>query len=468
MKVHISKIKFIYLSIVFLLMIFSTIIISSLSQNDIKTLKMAVIVQFSMFIALFIVLGRINKSMVTLYSVFMIVFYLFQNGQLLLYSLNVDYDFFYVEKFPPDMLHEVVLFSNLCMFSAFAAAVFSFDEKKGYIAKKVDVISPKFIYDASIIGLTITGLVTGVLTIIKILIWLRGRYLGVMAFESVVPSIIGLVEALFPAFCILSIVSGAKSGKKTSFIVGLFLVWGLLTALMGDRTTGIGVIVILSMMYYHGIVGKSGKMKKTGFYVACALIVLLIAFAANFRNQQSYTAGSFFGVITDVVYELGFSFFPLAGIMDMCPGTHDYLYGSSMFSSVVTGFFPETLDIFGIFSNLADEASIPTKWIADRYQYGFGMDCSLNAEAYANFGMYGFLAMFVICAIVAACLRKVDYKSDENVFSQYIGFALLFGWFTLPRRRSYYIYNKIFWYVIIIAVFVGALYLLYNRKKRKK
>jgi hypothetical protein len=190
----------------------------------------------------------------------------------------------------------------------------------------------------------------------------------------------------------------------------------------------------------------------------------LINFAANFRNHEAVTLGSFFDVIENVIYELGFSFFPLSAIMNMCPSVYDYLYGESMFSSVVTGFFPESLDVLGVFTGLADKASIPTHWIADRYQYGFGMDCSLNAEAYANFGMFGFISMFVVCAFIASSLKKIDYNSNNMVFSQYMGFALLFGWFTLPRRRSYYVYNKIFWYVIVIGAVIGVAYLISQKR----
>ena len=72
--------------------------------------------------------------------------------------------------------------------------------------------------------------------------------------------------------------------------------------------------------------------------------------------------------------------------------------------------------------------------------------------------------MFVICALIAAALKRVDYKSKQNVFSQYIGLALLFGWFTLPRRRSYYIYNKIFWYVLAIGAAIGIVYLISQKR----
>lgn len=470
MRILISKTKCNYLAVVLVMMILSCILISIFNQNNEDSLKKAVIVQFVTFLVMFFVLGYANKALITLYSVFLAIFYIFQNGQLLLYTFGFNFDYYYVEKFSAELLIQSVLFSNLCMCSAFAAAIFSFDEKKGWVSKRIDVISTNVIYEASRIGLILSGIEACGLMAIKLVIWLGGGYSAIIIFEAAVPSILGMVEALFPAFCILTIVSGVKMEYRTRMVTAIFLLWGILTAMIGDRTTGIGVIVIVLLMYYYGLfssidTGKSFDLKKKVMFAVGGLVTLfLIAFAANFRNHDEFTLGSLFSVIGSVIYELGFSFFPLSAIMDMCPGTHSFLYGESMFSSAVTGFFPESLDVLGIFNSLADKASIPTHWIADRYQYGFGMDCSLNAEVYANFGMFGFVAMFVICAFVAASLKKVDYKSDKNVFSQYVGFALLFGWFTLPRRRSYYIYNKIFWYVLMIGAAIGIVYLISKKR----
>ena len=464
MKILLSKTKCNYLAIVLSTMIFSCILINIFNQKDINSLKIAVMIQFIGFLAMFFVLGYANKSLVTLYSVFLLVFYLFQNGQLLLYTFGANFDFFYVEKFSTELLIQSVFFSNLCMCSAFAAAIFSFDEKKNWVAKRIDNISNDVVYEASRIGWILTGIVTLALMVFKLVVWVGGGYSAIIVFEAAVPSIIGMIEALFPAFSILMIVSAVKSNRGTKMVITLFLIWGILTALIGDRTTGIGVVIIVLLMYYYGYFSSFDRRNKIMFIVGGLITLVLIAFAANFRNHDEFVLGSIFSVRGSVVYELGFSFFPLSAIMDMCPGNYDFLYGESMFSSVVTGFFPESLDIFGIFSSLADKASIPTHWIADRYQYGFGMDCSLNAETYANFGMYGFIAMFVICAFIAAFLKKVDYKDNKNVFSQYIGFALLFGWFTLPRRRSYYIYNKIFWYVLVVGAAIGIVYLISKKR----
>ena len=464
MKISLSKQKCNYLAATLLVMIISSVLISILNPGNVDSVKMAVVIQFVGFTIMFFVLGYANKDIVTLYSTFLIVSYIFQNGQLLLYSVGYDFDYYYINKFSPEQLHQSVLFSNLCMLSAYAAAIFSFDEKQGWMSKKINNMSSEFIYEVARIGCVSTGILTYGLMAVKLWVWYGGGYSAVIVFEAGIPSIIGLIEALFPACCILSIVSAKQSGYKTRFILAVFLLWGLLTALIGDRTTGIGVIATILLMYYFGYFSFRKKGSKTTLIIGGLVTFFMISVGASIRNHKAVTIGSLFSVIGSVIYELGFSFFPLSAIMDMCPSTNNFLYGESMLSSVVTGFIPESLDVLGIFSDLADKASIPTHWIADRYQYGFGMDCSLNAEAYANFGMYGFIAMFVICALIAVALKRVDYKSKQNAFSQYIGLALLFGWFTLPRRRSYYIYNKIFWYVLVIGAAIGIVYLISQKR----
>lgn len=462
--IYLSKRKCIYFAVILFAMIVSSILIGILPLKSVASLKTAILIQFFGFVLMFGALGYMNNALITLYSVFMVVFYIFQNGQLFLYAINMDIDLWAIRTFSVKRLQQSVFFSNLCMYSAFAAAVFSADRKKNWIAKKIDLIAAQDIYKIAFAGFFATGVIAYGLIAIKLLVWLGGGYSGVMVFERNVPSIVGLIEALFPAFCILLIISGVKSGYRVTMAVLAFAGWGLVTALIGDRTTGIGVIVVMLLMHYYGCVTFSVKKNRFAFYIGCILVFCLIAFAAQFRNHSQYSFGSLFKIVLDVIYELGFSFFPLAAMMSMCPNSHGYLYGESMISSAISGFIPESLDLLGLFSGMADKASIPLHWIEERYQYGFGTDCSLNAEVYANFGVFGFLAMFVICSIIASMLKATDYESDQNIYSQYIGFVLLFGWFTLPRRRSYYIYNKIFWYVIVVGAFIGLMYSISQKR----
>lgn len=472
MKITVSKSELYYFLFAILCMFIGFLFFEIIPYNNIFEVKCAIIFQFVTFVALFVALGKVNKNLITLYSVFMIMFYLFQNGQLLLYALNVKFNYFYVERYPFAELYESVKFSMYCMCSAFAAGVFSFRESKKTHVNLVDKIPVALLYKISRIGFFITGIIAYLLVIFKFFVWINGRYSGVLYIETLIPSLLGAIESLYPAFSILTILSGAKLKRKIIPLLFLFSFWGLLTALMGDRTTGLAVIVIIALMYYKNIFGNHERNKRLSnriiFYVMIVVVLFLVSFGAAFRNQQDYTIGSIIEVLLSIVEELGFSFFPLITIMNLCPNVHPFLNGKSMISSVVSGFIPESIDFFGLFSKFADSASIPTHWIAERHQYGFGMDCSLNAECYANFGTWGFIAMFFICVVIAVMLKNIDYTKDNNIFAQYGGLAMLFAWFTLPRRRSYYIYNKIFWYIFIIGVFIILMSLIFRKKRSDK
>lgn len=471
MKIKISTKAFFYILFCVLLMMINWIGLSVLTSDSLRFLQAAILLQFITFIIMFIALGKANDSYITLYSVFMVIFYLFQNGQLLLYALGVDFDTLYVNKFSNNELFSVIKVSYLNLCAAFIAAVFSFKERKIFLVERLNKISTASLYKASKLFCFATGIIAYVLIAVKGFVWLESGYSGVRAFEQLVPSIIGLLESLFPAFAILEIIAGNKSSYKTSVTTIIFFVWGSLTALIGDRTTGLGVFVIIAIMSYKGCYtvaqkNVNKKMKRRSVLLILTTI-FLVSFISTFRNKDEFAIGSVFEIITSVIAELGFSFFPLAAIMGMCPSSKGFLYGKSMFASVIAGFIPESIDIFNVFEYFSDSASIPTHWIANRYQYGFGMDCSLNAEVYANFGYWGFIAMFVICSIIAYLLQNVDYSKATNIFSQYVGLALLFGWFTLPRRRSYYIYNKIFWYILVVAALVIIVHSILKKSERK-
>lgn len=435
-------------------------------DTDVSGLKLAILLEFLVFILLFLYMGKVNKCYVTLYSVFLIVFYLFQNGQLLLFALGIEYDYFYVLKHSVDKTFLSVEFSTYCLCAAFTAGIFSFKSKRSMkLSKKINSLSKESIIKYAKVGFVLTGIIAWILVAMKFIIVCTSGYSAVRIFESTVPSIIGLVENLFPAFAILCIVSN----EKKYYITLLFFSWGIITSLTGDRTTGIGVLAIIIFIYYKKNYSKSvsAKMKNSiAMVISTILMIFMITFALSFRSKKMFTIKSIFEGFISVIGELGFSFFPLVGMIGLCPQYKPLLYGKSMICSLIVGFFPQSLDVLGVLDPIADMAELPLKIIANRYQYGFGMDCSLNAECYANFGMYGFIAMFIICSIVAYMLHNLDYHREDNIFTQYSGLALLFGWFTLPRRRSYYIYSKIFWYVLIMMAFLLMMDILLKKKGR--
>lgn len=446
-------------------------IIYGFLPKEVEGLKIAIIIQFIIFVILFIKLGMANKSYITLYSIFMVLFYVFQNGQLLLYGMGVEYNYFYVEKFNSEVVLDSVKFSLNSMCMAFAAGVYSFRSKTTFrFERRLNKMSENDIFEIARIGIIGTGIIAYILLVLKFLVFLSGNYTAVTMFERTIPSILGVVELFFPAFSILGIISGKCRKKSVKAITGIYLLWGVITALMGDRTTGLGVLVSIAFMYFKNVYAKKNdtrkyKWKRNLFFICITIAVMyLLVFVFSFRGGHDFVMSTPLQVVVDVIGELGFSFFPLVGMMTICPETRPFLYGKSMFSSVISGFIPSSIDLLGLFSAFSTAASLPAKYIAERFVYGFGMDCSMNAECYANFGEFGYIAMYIVCSVVAMMLSNIDYSCRDNIFSQYMGIALLFSWFTLPRRRSYYIYNRIFWYVLIMTLFIFIMKSLLKKK----
>lgn len=475
MRIRVSSIR--YLCFVLLIWCVCSIVNLTLPSNDFG-IRVAAIGQFVAFLLLYFAFGRAQGELLSLYAVWLIAFYVFQNGQVLLYSLGFDYDYWYVERYSKKLVFESVCISNHSLCAAFAAGGFAFaKENSSAFEKRMNNLSELAIIQSAKVGWIVSGIVAFVNLLIKFQIVLSLGYDGVMIYEASVPSVIGLIEYFFPVFSILIVVY-KNSGKYVNGIVCCFLVWGILTALTGDRTSGIAAVVVVALMYIKKVysprtndtIGFRQGKKTWGRYLVFATTAIfcmyLIFYAFDFRSGSEYNSLGLFDAVVRTVGDLGFSFFPLVLNLQIYPSLEPYMYGKSMISSVICGFIPQSIDFAGITNEIADIASSPMRNIEEYFSYNFGLDCSLIAEGYANFGSYAWIAVFASCCVVASMLTKVDYSKIDNRYSQYRGLALLFMWFTLPRRRSYYVYNHIFWVCIVMSIFLIVMEGCLSRKTK--
>lgn len=475
MRIRVSTIQ--YLSFVLLVWGGCAIFNSTLPANT-AGIKAAAIGQFVVFILLYIAFGKVQGELFSIYAIWLIAFYLFQNGQILLYSLGFDYNYWYVERYSKKIVFQSVCISANSLCAAFAAGGFALKkERPTLFTHHLNCIDESVVQQTAKIGWIISGIVAYINVLIKMSIVLAAGYSGVLAYETTVPAAIGLVEYFFPVFTIMIIVY-KNYGRFVNGVVGGFLLWGILTALTGDRTSGVAVVVLVAVMYMKNIYffraglfaekQRNSQRKRYLVFAAVAIVAMyLIAFAFSFRAGNQYEGFSLIDIVIRTIGELGFSFFPLVLNMQVYPSIEPYLYGKSLAASAICGFIPETIDFIGVTKKLSELAAAPMKKLQEYFSYNYGLDCSLIAEGYANFGNYAWIAVFISCSVVARMLSKVDYRRKDNRFSQYVGMALLYTWFTLPRRRSYYIYNHIFWTCLIMGIFLKAINDSFARKKLK-
>lgn len=398
---------------------------------------------------------KITGEIFTPSILFLAAFYVFQNGQLLLVALGIGFDMFYINTLN-SLTCDVTLFSGISNMCAGLAGVVvaKITLKRNYHMHRVDKYNPKSVSNAAILGILVTGSTALPLLLIKFFGYaLSGGYYAVRDFEGRLPAIIGLMEYLFVPFCFLYLVFSQNKYSRRG-IIFLSGVWFLLTALCGDRTTGVSGLLMLA---YLGYIMEHGKKNKhqgaVKLIVVGLLLIVFIKVAYAFRMQTGIVEAIFRLGHTFVGFlsELGFSCFPLFMMMNIVPDLESFQYGKQYLLSIIAGVVPSTLDLTGYITKWTSEWKIYDEWIYRYYsQYDFGVGFSLNAEAYINFGWFGIIAIFILCTIVILYL-------SENTTSRYGIYkvvVLTFIWFTLPRRSSYYIWNGIFWCVFIIGLYL--------------
>ena len=147
--------------------------------------------------------------------------------------------------------------------------------------------------------------------------------------------------------------------------------------------------------------------------------------------------------------------------MDVVPSSEPYQHMGYIYSAV-SGFIPTFFDLTGIVTEIYEKSRYNEKW-HDKYysQFDWGFGFSLNAEAFATFGWFGFIPLFLLCLIIFYFLR-FNHLNYISKFDLFLSCALLFYWITLPRRDSYYVWNALFYYVFVIKVYIS---LLPNKKQ---
>lgn len=393
-------------------------------------------------------LKRYVGSLLTPYPIFLISFAIFNFGLFWLYGLGINFNYFYLNTFSSEQQIHGISYEMLCsgaMFLAGASCKTMAPFKMTSIYSRQDSAIAKVAYK----GLFVSSIVAFVLLLFKARAFAGGLYEGVRQFEGKIPTYVSIVEYFFVPFAVLYMVYTDKpvSKKKTMLILVL---WSIVTALLGDRTSGIGgIMVAILLNFKYSKYGTGNITKKNYVYLSLcvAAALMLISFAGSFReNTETGTTP----IITSVIGEMGGSFFPLLLVMDICPFPHPYLMGSSYLFTLLTGFIPESLDFTGFVHQGLNYVIEPVRWIENDFDYTFGTGYSLCAESYANFGYWGFIALYFI----GLAIIKVIQVDTTKKFSIYTSMVMLFELFTLPRRNCYYILNHSFYCILVIAAFI--------------
>lgn len=437
------------------------VIIYSISLYTIKNdYNQYVIIQFSVISSLIFTLleaREIKKHTETYFTpgfIYLALYYIFQNGMLLLFAFSSDSNMNYIKKFEDQILNASVYSSISNVIAGYAYLYIVEKTRSIHKQKKIDKYSKQTIFKIGYTGFILTGIVAVPLVLLKFSVARSGGYHAVRSFEESIPFIINFIEYLFVPFAVLCLVY--STNKKRNIVFYTTLIWLLLTAFCGDRTVGLSGILILFFINLKCSPNQE-KNKKGIFKFILILIGLMIMVQVISIGRQSgdYSSlNSDEGFLMHFISELGFSCVNLFSMMGVVPQSEGYLYGSGYIASFISGFIPANADPTGLIRTIMQYRDIANVWIDQYYDFSFGIGFSLNSESYINFGWFGLIMIFFINYIVFYFLNYSNPQRNPSTFDIYISFVLLFLWCTLPRRDSYYIWKAIVYSIIFIKLYL--------------
>lgn len=410
-----------------------------------------------------------QKKIVTVQTLFLMLFVLFQFGLPIVYAFDPKHYNFYMTLFSEKILTNAVKYTILAIqtYIIITTAIIANQnqvEKSGKVGKwtKVILTHPSEVEDAALLLFIITAAVA-----VPVNLWsavqaltagvaIGNLYRGAMAANGLTRF---FQEFFFSSALLYLCFSNRKMRKKA--VATVYLVVALSMVLVADRSGGVTALIVYALYRYY--TGDERKRKKNAISLIGVGIILAIVSSAvaSIRSGESSQGG--INLLFSALEEMGFNFTSLCFVMDYIPSRTSYRLGMSYIVALIL-LIPKSLGLGSIYPKLQAYLGETWLWNANNL-YGrkflsFGVGFSVIAESYYNFSWAGIVVIIPLAGIITHFLKE---KKNENAWSLYVRLVLMLSFFTVPRRQFQSVIKAIEY-----SVFFMALYLLvYIGTKRK-
>ena len=245
--------------------------------------------------------------------------------------------------------------------------------------------------------------------------------------------------------------------------ISIFALWTLLIAIMlmiGGRTRSV-ILMSMMLILYNYFVKPFKKQQLIGLVLGGMLVMSLLSFIANTRNEENKSFDIDINEllktnsVTNTVAEMGTTMFCMIHTMDYVPEDEDYRYGKTYLYSFTTlipnlGFWKE---------HPAKKEANMGDWLTNKMGLDYGTGFSMVAEAYINFGVFGFVVFYLFGFMFSSFFGIMDSAiKKKNI--PIIVFTMIMFWMSLRIPRNSFI-------GLVRAFFFNG-YLLYLIVKSKK
>lgn len=405
---------------------------------------------------------RVTGNFFVPYIIFLIAAYTFCFGQSFLdvFGLIAENRSIFDRCMPEDVYNAQVY--TLLFLAAFHAGAL-IDYKRTISKAKSDKLTQITEYNAvSKIGKILTSITVIPFlleNIVNFTIVSTYGYRGLYEYNPDIP-LWGLITFLSDFFIpgVLCVLLTSKPGSGTQRKIFLmFAAVILIIMYCGGRSQGV-VLVAVVLLYYQNYVKPISKKGWIILGVGGFFFVSLLSAIAHLRggsrdnyveNIAKYRSESDSNPFFETISEMGGSMFPMARTIDLVPRTEPYRYGKTYlyaFSSVIPnlGFWKK--HPAAVNANLGE-------WLMEKDGLGYGPGYSIVAEAYINFGPFGFILMYIL-GLYFSRLLNIDNRGRFKILTFLI--AIIFTYMSLKMVRNSFIGTvrilvyymlPIYWYV---------------------
>ncbi|HBF14799.1 MAG TPA: hypothetical protein DDW30_03785 [Clostridiales bacterium] len=386
---------------------------------------------------------------------FLAVFYLVRNSQFLLLLFGVSFDVHHLVMMRAELKSAIVLTSVGNIWAGFAGIVATVPQKELPPATEApqDRVDRHRLFVLLCVGGLLTGAVAYVLAILRFTQFLSGGMAAVDALNARLPLILPWLEALFVPFGFAAVAFYGKE-RFGAAAIGALTGYFLLTLVCGSLPLGAaGLFATVCLICLT--VQPTGKRAQTiGIFAAIGVLLLLLSLLATLlREPNGPETFSLRSIAVNAFTGIGYSCFALLAALRIVPSVEQFRFGREYAEALLGGILPPEADSYGIFARLTADTRVWDAW-GPRYfsevtaEIGFSPD----AEAYLNFGCFGFLAIFVICTLIAFFLNRYRRYGQNSCFPKYAACVLLYACLTFSYRGGSAVLRMLLWGVLLMAL----------------
>lgn len=272
----------------------------------------------------------------------------------------------------------------------------------------------------------------------------------------------GFIAGYFIPSVICLFIAYKDNKIMRNIFVGILLLNIVAILLIGGRSNAVILISILLILYNYLVERFTKKWMVVGV-VGIFFLLQVLALVASVRTEGGRSA-RIEGVkvennaAIDAIAEMGSTMFCLIKTKELVPGNQDFRYGKS-YAFAFTALIPN-LGFWDI--HPAKKESNLSDWLSDSLGLSYGTGFSMCAEAYANFGYFGFIIFFFWGWFLANIFGKIEVSVRTKNYALMAFLLILFWYFLkLPRNNFINLVRPIFFVA-------GPIYLYCTNFKLKK